>query len=219
MPTYTISMSQANVVKEGIDYPTQHAALIGDILHNSFWLNNFWAGHRYASPTIVDIIRAGLSGQLSSIPSTERIVSASLSFWFQQAIVKLHPTIALIIVDGDNISMPMVLADYGTLLSSTTSFGSISSDDITLYTWETITLNSLGLAKVKTAHQGNGTVKFGARIDMEINSDMPPGSAFQGDTLVSFVPTLLTVETTKKIWLGDIHIDQLIYQHCERMVR
>lgn len=119
------------------------------------------------------------------------------------------------VVEGVHGDDPEV-ADYGLLLPKVVSGGEgpayadippVQGD------WFDITLTAAGVSWIN-----NTMTKFGLRVKGDIDNAIPTGF---NDVVVDNKSNLpvLTVTYNERRYRGNINIDQLIYQHTERMVR
>ncbi|MBU0847404.1 hypothetical protein KKH23_09500 [Patescibacteria group bacterium] len=125
----------------------------------------------------------------------------------------------IVIVSGADLGDTMEGADFGKLLDEITSLGSLSTEDWVPFDWNTITLNATGIAAVKAALAAGGKIRFGVRSSKDIDSISPTSQDTvwtRGYADEGLEPKLTITYSTVK---GNPNIDQLIYQHVERMER
>lgn len=118
------------------------------------------------------IYRGALFFDTSSLPDDARIISATLSVYITAGGAGWYVPLAdnaFVVVDGSLIDEPIVVADYGDLFSSTTSFGSLLYSDMVELNYNDIMLNSSGLAAISRV----GDTKFGLRALSDINGVAP----------------------------------------------
>jgi hypothetical protein len=116
--------------------------------------------------------------------------------------------LVLNIVKGSGISDVPVLADYGYLLSQTTSYGSLSipSAGQAYNTWREVILNAGGLSEILTT----GWTKYGWRTDDDISSVEPPDPAvatvwYVNIEIVNSMLSQVVVTNDATATLGTIH--------------
>lgn len=154
-------------------YSTVHNAAYANDLN--YIATGFPVGNgRYGAIRRVD--RGALFFDTSSLGADYEIYGATITMYVEGHWCFINGgstplTVYIHIVDGTDLEMPIVLADYGDLLDETTSFGSICSDDFTNYSYVTFTLNALGIAEINKT----GITQFALRSSQDINND-PTGT-------------------------------------------
>lgn len=109
----------------------------------------------------------------------------------------------------------LVPTDFGDLLSQTDVCGLMDASLWLPNTWNAIDLN----IDVFDFIESRGITKFGLRLAGDALAEEPTGTnQIQIAVDAAHLP-YMEVVYTPTVWKGNINIDQLIYQHAERMVR
>lgn len=116
-----------------------------------------------------NVWRVGLRFDTSGLPDTAVIASATLS----AMVYDKHDTVPfdITVCNGTTpiLSNPMVAADFGNLLTSTTSFGSVASTTAAYNVFLDIPLNALGIGEINSA----GNTEFALRSGTDILANVP----------------------------------------------
>ena len=156
----------------GESYTTVHNATEG--LATTFPTVNEIGQDYTTSTNKYNLRRGGLIFDTSGIGSGDTIDTAVLSLYGQAK--DTDQDFDLTVVSGTNLDNPVVDTDYGDLLNSTTSFGSMLASTFQIGGAENqITLNSTGIAAIVKG----GITKFGIRSSRDINSNAPTDAIFE----------------------------------------
>ncbi len=169
------------------------------------------------------ILRAFLYFDTSDIPPEATIISARLALYPEDVFEAEAGYATLHAVEGVQ-AVPLELEDFGRHLDKVVSGGSIAFADWVPDSYNEIELNATALSWINKG----GLTKFCLRVAAD-KDDTPPtldgdnGVVFcSAETGPDFCPKLIvTYELPPPVVppKGNIVIDQLIYQHAERMAR
>jgi hypothetical protein len=113
------------------------------------------------------IIRSALFFDTSSLPDTAVITAATLSLYgFMDSSAT---DFDITVVDGSLLNDPLVLGDYGDLLTQTTSGGAFNTSGFSTSGYNDIPLNVVGVGWISKT----GMTKFGLRSSRDITATEP----------------------------------------------
>jgi hypothetical protein len=111
------------------------------------------------------IIRSALFFDTSSLPDTAVITAATLSLY---GYLDASATdFDITVVDGSLLNYPIVLGDYGDLLTQTTSGGAFNTSGFSTSGYNDIPLNAVGMGWISKT----GMTKFGLRSSRDITAN------------------------------------------------
>ena len=144
------------------DPEANHMQLVGQILDTTYY-----------------VYRSCLEFDISTI--TAAATAAILSIYGIADWSYIEIQFDLVVVSGEDISDPFVVADYHDLLGKTTSWGSFTCTVTPGSTWSdayhNITLNATGLAALNAAITGGGgKFRIGLRSSRDISNTTPTNS-------------------------------------------
>jgi len=113
------------------------------------------------------IIRSALFFDTSSLPDTAVITAATLSLY---GYLDASATdFDITVVDGSLLNYPIVLGDYGDLLTQTTSGGAFNTSGFSTSGYNDIPLNAVGMGWISKT----GMTQFGLRSSPDITATEP----------------------------------------------
>jgi len=142
-------------------------------------------------PVVYRVTRWGLNFDTSSIPSGDKIVSATLKIYKNAGPYDMSGQ-NYTIVDGSDLGAPPVADDYGDLLDDVTSWGSIAASTLATGSYSNIDINAIGLSGITRA----GTTKLAVRSSTDIASTAPTTheyTLFEASGTASNPPTLVVI--------------------------
>lgn len=175
------------------------------------------------SPSYYYIDRAFLYFDTSEIEVGATIDEAILALFLNGKVEDNAGYATLHVVEGVQAS-PLECADWGKHLDKVVSAGSVAFADWVSGGYTPIVLNAIGRSWINKG----GITKFCLRLVSDIDDTPPPGilyaaengiAIYSAEKGVLYCPRLSLTYTVGRIWKGNIIIDQLIYQHAERMAR
>lgn len=174
-------------------YTTVHNAANAVAAYNDQLTTRVGQRRITANLNVPEIWRADLEHDLSGIAPGRSIIKATLEVYLQT--VRADNAWSLVVVSNSGLSYPLVVGDYGDMLASIISHGSISSVDMVQGAYNTIEINAVGLGEIIAG----GTVILGLRSSRDINSQDPTNDHneyvdIDTNTGVGSNPPKLTVE-------------------------
>jgi len=159
----TIEASDSgNLTASSLVYLTAHDAASGSVNDQ----DNCTFGQAYLTAVFL-VIRGGLIFDTSAIPASVDILEAFVSL--QGALDMSVTDFLMTIVDGSELTDPLVGTNFGDLLDSIVSLGEKDSSTFVIDNWNAIDLNAAGIAAIVKG----GTTKFGVRSSRDISALTP----------------------------------------------
>ncbi|MDR9459511.1 MAG: IPTL-CTERM sorting domain-containing protein, partial [Dehalococcoidia bacterium] len=147
-------------------YTAAHDAANADVI----WSALTWSaiGQAFISGNY-QIYRNALFFDTSSLPDSAVVTAATLSLY--GSVDYSTTDFDITVVDGSLLNDPLVLGDYGDLLTQTISGGAFNTSGFSVSGYNDIPLNPTGMGWISKT----GMTKFGLRSSREIASIVPRG--------------------------------------------
>lgn len=150
----------------GVAYSIIHDRANGNAVYSGCVVGQYYSDAG-GGLSYFDVYRAGANFNLGSISGVVSAVDISL-----YGLVDSSDTdFAITIISGADLGDTYVVADYGDLLDDVTSYGSMDTSSWALESYNTISLNTTGIATVQAAL--GSALRFGFRSSRDISSTTP----------------------------------------------
>ena len=161
MPSIVINnLTNGYIYVSGTSYATVQGAATGNLVQGGVLVE---IANDFDNPTH-HITRGAIMISTTALGASVTISAAVLSIYGHDKNIP-DGDFNITVVSGTGLSgTTLVDTDYGDLLATTTSYGSISGTAFTLGAWNNITLNAAGIAAITKG----GTTRFGFRSSRDI---------------------------------------------------